>query len=67
MEEEYIIAKLKELMPNEHCIPQGVLYSRLKTAVQQDLSKILSKLFKAERIRYSKTLNDILINIKDES
>lgn len=66
MEEEYVISKIKELMPDEHHIPQGVLYARLKTAVQKDLSQILSNLFKIGKIKYDKTLNDILINIKDE-
>lgn len=54
-------------MPDEHCIPKGVLYSRLKTAIQRDLSKTLTSLFKAGKVEYSKTLNDILINIKDET
>ena len=66
MEEEYVISKIKELMPDERHIPQGVLYARLKTAVQKDLSQILSNLFKIGEIKYDKTLNDILINIKDE-
>lgn len=66
MEEEYVISKIKELVPDEHHIPQGVLYARLKTEVQKDLSQILSNLFKIGKIRYEKTLNDILIHIKDE-
>ena len=66
MEEEYVITKIKELMPDEHHIPQGVLYARLKTEVQKDLSQILSNLFKTGKIKYDKTLNDILINTKDE-
>lgn len=66
MEEEYVISKIKELMPDEHHIPQGVLYARLKTEVQKGLSQILSNLFKIGKIRYEKTLNDILIHIKDE-
>lgn len=66
MEEEYVISKIKELMPDEHHIPQGVLYARLKTEVQKDLSQILSNLFKIGKIRCEKTLNDILIHIKDE-
>lgn len=66
MEEEYVISKIKELMPDEHHIPQGVLYASLKMAVQKDLSQILSNLFKIGKIKYDKTLNDILINIKDE-
>ena len=66
MEEEYIIAKIRALMPDEHHIPNGVLYSKLKTEIQKDVSSILSSLFKAGKITYSKTLNDILINIQNE-
>jgi len=53
-------------MPDEHHIPNGVLYSKLKTEIQKDVSSILSSLFKAGKITYSKTLNDILINIQNE-
>lgn len=66
MEEEYVISKIKELMPDEHHIPQGVLYSKLKTEVQKDLSKALNSLLTQEEITFQKTLNDLLINIKDE-
>lgn len=67
MNEQYIIAKIQAMMPDEHQLPKGVLYSRLKTAIQRDLSKTLTNLFKAGKVEYSKTLNDILINIKDET
>ncbi len=65
MEEEYVISKIKELMPDEHHIPQGVLYSKLKTEVQKDLSKALNSLLTQEEITFQKTLNDLLINIKE--
>lgn len=52
-------------MPDEHRKPSGVLYTRLKLAIQQDVSSVLSRLFKAGKIKYNRTLNDILINIKD--
>lgn len=52
-------------MPDEQHKPSGVLYTRLKLAIQQDVSSILSRLFKAGKIKYNRTLNDILININD--
>lgn len=66
LDDQYIITKIQELMPDEHHIPHGVLYARLKTAVLKDLSQILASLFKSGKIKYDKTLNDILIYIKDE-
>ena len=65
MDEQYIIGKIGEMMPDEHHRPSGVLYTRLKLAIQQDVSSILSRLFKAGKIKYNRTLNDILININD--
>lgn len=65
MDEQYIIGKIGEMMPDEHHKPSGVLYTRLKLAIQQDVSSILSRLFKAGKIKYNRTLNDILININD--
>lgn len=65
MDEQYIIGKVREMMPDEHHKPSGVLYTRLKLAIQQDVTSILSRLFKAEKIKYNRTLNDILININD--
>ena len=50
-------------MPEEHHKPCGVLYTRLKLAILQDVSSILSRLFKEGKIKYNRTLNDILINI----
>ncbi len=64
MDEQYILDKIKELAPGEHIVPSGVIYSRLKTAIQKDLSKIMTELFKKGKITYRKTLNDLLINIK---
>lgn len=52
-------------MPDEQHKPCGVLYTKLKLAIQQDVSSILSRLFKAGKIKYNRTLNDILININD--
>ena len=52
-------------MPYEHHKPCGVLYTRLKLAILQDVSSILSRLFKEGKIKYNRTLNDILININD--
>lgn len=66
MDEQYIITKIQELMPDEHHIPRGVLYSKLKTEIQKDLSAALNNLLKQEEITFSKTLNDILINIPNE-
>lgn len=65
MDEQYIIAKIKELLPEEHQVPRGVLYSQLKIAVQKDLSKALNSLLVQEEIKFQKTLNDILININE--
>lgn len=65
MDEQYIIGKIEEMMPDKHNKPCGVLYTRLKLAILQDVSSILSRLFKEGKIKYNRTLNDILININD--
>ena len=65
MDEQYIIGKIEEMMPDEHHKPCGVLYTRFKLAILQDVSSILSILFKEGKIKYNRTLNDILININD--
>lgn len=65
MDEQYIIGKIEEMMPDEQNNPRGVLYTRLKLAILQDVSSILSRLFKEGKIKYNRTLNDILININD--
>ena len=67
MTEEYIIGKIGELMPASNRVPQGVLYSQLKRAVQRDLAEVLGVLLKSKRLRYNKTLNDILININNNN
>ena len=53
------------MIPEEHHKPCGVLYTSLKLAILQDVSSILSRLFKEGKIKYNRTLNDILININD--
>lgn len=58
---EYIAEKVKGLMPDGNHVPQGILYSRLKNAVQKDLSESLNSLLEEKRLSYSRTLNDILI------
>ena len=65
MDEQYIIEKIQAMLPDEHHIPHGVLYSQLKTAVQKDLSEKLNQLLKSKRLTYNKTLNDLLININE--
>lgn len=62
MTEDYVLEKIKELMPEKNKIPHGILYAKLKVSVQEDLSKALSNLFNIGKIKYSKTLNDILIS-----
>lgn len=66
MDEQYIIQKIKELLPDSHHIPQGVLYAKLKTEIQKDVSSLLSNLFKSGKITYRKTISDILINVTNE-
>lgn len=63
MDEEYVIRKIEELIPSEHHVPRGVLYTKLKTSIQKDLSETLNALLKSKRLTYSKTLNDIMINV----
>lgn len=66
MDEAYILQKINELLPDEHHVPRGVLYTQLKTEIQKDLSKALNNLLTQEEITCQKTLNDILINITNE-
>ncbi len=65
MDEQYILSKIEQLMPDEHQVPRGVGYTQLKNAIQEDVSKILTSLFKAGKVTYNKTLNGIIINVKD--
>lgn len=64
MNEEYVIAKIKQLLPEPNVVPKGVVYANLKTEIQKDLSKILNSLYKSQKVTCRKTLNDILITIK---
>lgn len=64
VDEEYILAKIQALMPDEHAVPRAVLYPQLKTAVQQDVVKSLNALFKQGKIGYHKTLCGLSIYIK---
>lgn len=67
MDEQYVIKKIRESSrDNNHHIPHGILYSQLKTAIQKDLSACLNSLFGKGEITSRKTLNDILINIKED-
>lgn len=66
MDEQYVIKKIRESSGDNHHIPHGVLYSQLKTAIQKDLSACLNSLFGKGEITSRKTLNDILINIKED-
>lgn len=66
MNEDYVIDKIMGLYPDEKHIPRGVLYAKLKSAIQKDVSKILSNLYQNGKIQYSETLNDILITISNE-
>lgn len=66
MNEEYVLQKIRDIYPDEKHIPKGVLYAKLKTAIQKDVSKTLSTLYQNGKIKYSKTLNDILITIPNE-
>lgn len=65
MNEEYIARKITELMPDKNRIPQGVLYSKLKSAVQKDLSEALGILLREGKLKYSRTINDILITMSN--
>lgn len=63
MTEEYVLQLIRELMPPETTVPRAVLYEKLKTRAQQDLSKIMSSLFKKGVIRYHRTINSIAIEL----
>lgn len=43
----------------------GVDFVKLKNAVQEDLRKLLNKLFEDGEINYFKTLNGVTIYLKD--
>lgn len=60
MEEEYVLRKIQELMP-EGKMPMGVSYVDLKNAIQGDLRKIMNSLLQEGKINYFKTLNGVTI------
>lgn len=65
MEKEYVLEKIRELMSDDSKRPMGVDFVKLKNAVQEDLSKLLNKLFEDGEISYFKTLNGVTIYLKD--
>lgn len=66
MSEDYILDSIRNLMPEENVEPQAVVYERLKQKVQKDLAKTLGRLTKANKIGYHKTINSIIIYIKQD-
>lgn len=60
MDEEYVLKRIQEMMP-ENKIPMGVDYVDLKNAVQKDLKDIMNRLLKEGKINYFKTLNGVTI------
>lgn len=65
MEKEYVLEKIRELMSDDSKRPMGVDFVKLKNAVQEDLSKLLNKLYEDGEINYFKTLNGVTIYLKD--
>lgn len=65
MEKEYVLEKIRELMSDDSKRPMGVDFVKLKNAVQEDLRKLLNKLFEDDEINYFKTLNGVTIYLKD--
>ena len=64
MDDEYVLEKIKELMPDDTKRPMGVGYVDLKNAVQADLKRIMNELLKAGKINYFKTLNGVTVYLK---
>lgn len=60
MEEEYVLRKIEELMP-EGKMPMGVSYVDLKNAIQKDLRNMMNNLLRKGKINYFKTLNGVTI------
>lgn len=60
MEEEYVLRKIQELMP-EGKMPMGVSYVDLKNAIQKDLREIMNNILQKGKINYFKTLNGVTI------
>ena len=52
MNKEYVLDKIRELMPDDSKRPMGVGYVKLKNAVQADLKKIMNELLKDGEINY---------------
>lgn len=67
MDEEYILAKINQLLPEPNVVPKGVVYTKLKTEIQRDLSEALKSLFQQKKVAYQRTLNDILITIHEQN
>lgn len=67
MDEEYVLAKIKQLLPEPNVVPKGVVYANLKTEIQKDLSEALKSLFQQKKVAYQRTLNDILITINEQN
>lgn len=65
MEKKYVLEKIRELMSDDSKRPMGVDFVKLKNAVQEDLRKLLNKLFEDGEINYFKTLNGVTIYLKD--
>ena len=65
MDREYVVKKIRELMPDDTKRPMGVNYVALKNAVQEDLRKVMNELLKDGEINYFKTLNGVTIYFKD--
>ena len=63
MNKEYVLDKIRELMPDDSKRPMGVGYVELKNAVQADL--IMNELLKDGEINYFKTLNGVTVYLKD--
>ena len=65
MDDEYVLKKIAELMPDDTKMPMGIGYVGLKNAVQADLDKLLRALLDAGKINYFKTLNGVTIYLRD--
>lgn len=66
MSEDYILDSIRSLMPEANVEPRAVVYERLKLKVQKDLTKTLGRLTKANKIGYHKTINSIIIYIRQD-
>lgn len=64
MDEEYVLKKISELMPDDKKRPMGVGYVDLKNAVQEDLKRIMNELLSKRKINYFKTLNGVTVYLE---